>query len=166
MLFASALCRVLCSYCCWQLLLLTRKLSLFVLACSACLSRARALPQELGHWFCSQKPVIVEKPSGMIVKWPAGARTWIQTWTLPPLNSATWWTRCNICSKFSLKSLTISMCLGPIGSEIYHVVWSPWPIRWNNFCICKFPVCPYWLSNTQEVWKMMVIFFQVFGSIC
>ena len=27
---------------------------------------------------------LLEQPSGVIARWPAGARTWTQTWTLPP----------------------------------------------------------------------------------
>ena len=41
--------------------------------------------QELGRWFC---PLNLRLPSGTafgeIARWPAGAQTWTQTWTLPP----------------------------------------------------------------------------------
>ena len=56
-----------------------------VLACPTRASRTGEQPQELGRWFC---PLNLRLPSGTafgeIARWPAGARTWTQTWTVPP----------------------------------------------------------------------------------
>ena len=56
-----------------------------VCACQTRASRAWALPQELGHWFC---PLNLWLSSGTafreVARWQAGAWNWAQTWTLPP----------------------------------------------------------------------------------
>ena len=66
-------------------LLQTLKRAVFVLAWLTCPSSARERPQELGQWFC---PLNLWSPSGTalgdIVRCPAGAQTWTQTWTLQP----------------------------------------------------------------------------------
>ena len=56
--------------------------------CSTLPTRPRSageLPQEPGSWFCTLNPRL---PSGTaleeIARWPTGAQTWTQTWTLPP----------------------------------------------------------------------------------
>ena len=63
----------------------TRKRHVFVLARPTHASRAGARPQELGHWFCPFNLWLSSGTSfGEIASWPAGARTWTQTWTLSP----------------------------------------------------------------------------------
>ena len=42
----------------------------------------RALQQGLGHWLCSQNLRL--SPDNLIARWPAGAQTWTQTWTMFP----------------------------------------------------------------------------------
>ena len=43
------------------------------------------LPQELGRWYCpSNSRLLSGTAFGEIARWPAGAQTWTQTWTLPP----------------------------------------------------------------------------------
>ena len=63
----------------------TRKRPVFVLARPTHASRAGERPQELGRWFF---PLSLWLSSGTafgeIARWPAGAQTWAQTWTLPP----------------------------------------------------------------------------------
>ena len=47
--------------------------------------RARELPQGLGHWFCPQNLRLTSGTAFReIARWPAGAWTWTQTWTVPP----------------------------------------------------------------------------------
>ena len=63
----------------------TWKMPVFVLARPTRPSRAGDWSQELGCWF---GPLSLWLPSGpafgKIARWPAGAQTWTQTWTLPP----------------------------------------------------------------------------------
>ena len=45
-------------------------------------SRAGELFQELGHWFCPPNLQFRGTAFGEIARWPGGAQTWTQTWTL------------------------------------------------------------------------------------
>ena len=44
----------------------------------------RALQQELGHWLCGSQNLQLS-PDNLIARWPAGARTWTQSWTMSPV---------------------------------------------------------------------------------
>ena len=65
----------------------TQNSAVFVLARPTRPSCAGARPQEHCHWFCSQNRRF---SSGIVLgviaslRWRAGAKTWTQTWTLPP----------------------------------------------------------------------------------
>ena len=68
-----------------------QKRPVFVLARPTRASRAGERPQQLGRWFSTLN---LRLPSGTafrdIARWPAGAQTWTQTWTLPPYSSWSW----------------------------------------------------------------------------
>ena len=85
--------------CCQQRLPQTRKYAVFVLARPTSISSARALPQKLSHWFCSQNiQCPVEKPAGVIAT-PICHMTWVTMINRGSgldsnLNSASWLMSC------------------------------------------------------------------------
>ena len=97
--------------CCQQRLPQTRKYAVFVLARPTSISSARALPQKLSHWFCSQNiQCPVEKPAGVIAT-PICHMTWVTMINRGSgldsnLNSASWLMSCKESS--ALKSLNKS----------------------------------------------------------
>ena len=68
-----------------QRLLQTRKRHVFVLARQTSTSKAGERPQELGRWFFPLNFWLLSGTAfGEIARWPAGAWTWTQTWTVSP----------------------------------------------------------------------------------
>ena len=78
----------------------------FVLACPTRPSCSRERIQELAIDFAIKTNNLREQPTGVIARWKAGARSWTQTWTLPPDQWPTSF-YCFICSEIKLCTVWI-----------------------------------------------------------
>ena len=78
----------------------------FVLACPTRPSCSRERIQELAIDFAIKTNNLREQPTGVIARWKAGARSWTQTWTLPPDQWPTSF-YCFICSEIKLYTVWI-----------------------------------------------------------
>ena len=107
-------------------------------------SWAWSLPQELGHWFYSKTfDCFLKLPAWVIAIWPAGARTWTQTWNLQPDQPVA-----NVLS--DLKSLNI---LGPPKMQNRSKQWilsNPHPQTGITGSLASIAVIPH-LGKTRQI---------------